>query len=355
MAIINRKKVLFFAPGSVGGSERMTVTIAKFLPLDRYEVKFVIVDQPGSAIEKFVPNGYSIIHLRLRNIWDFTILRMAKIMHEEKPNYVFCSLRYMAVHMIAAAKLIGGIECIVRSDNDMRRAKKFNVFLMKLTFPCCKWIIAQQDEMRQELLDFLPLKKENVITLQNPLDISTISKKLENAKNPFPTNEDVNYVWVGRFNLTKGQDILTKAFSLVKKKISNAHLYLVGSYDENTEVYKRVVATINSEKLQDSVHLVGYDNNPYRWMKYCSCFVLPSRFEGLPNALIEAMYIGSPVVATRCIPIIDRIVDNGKNGYVVESEDVEDLAKRMIDVLSLKKSPFVYHPAKPEDFVSLFS
>lgn len=350
----NKKKVLFFTPGSVGGSERMTVTIAKFLPLDRYNVKFVIVDQPGAAIEKFIPDSYPIIYLKLRNIWDFTILRMAKIMHKEKPDYVFCSLRYMAVHMIAAAKMVGGIECIVRSDNDMHRAKKHNVFLMKLTFPFCKWIIAQQDEMRQELLDWLPLKKEKVITLQNPLDITTIAKKIKNVRNPFPTDENVNYVWVGRFNLTKGQDILTKAFSLVKKRIVNAHLYLVGSYDVNSEVYRRVMTIINSEKMTDSVHLVGYDNNPYRWMKFCSCFVLPSRFEGLPNALVEAMYIGCPVVATRCIPIIDRIVDNGKNGYVVESENVEELARRMVDVLSLKKTPFIYHPAKPEDFINLF-
>lgn len=350
----NRRKVLFFTPPSVGGSERMTITIAKMLPTDEFEVKFVIVGKQGSDIEKFIPDKYVVIHLHLRSIWDFTVFRMAHIMRSEHPSVVFCSLRYMAVHMVAAAKLVGGIESIVRSDNDMRRAKKINLLLMRITFPWCKWIIAQQDEMRKELLDYLPLKDDHVITLQNPLDKETITKKLNNATSPYPNDGSVNYVWVARFKETKGQDVLVRAFNIVYKQQPNAHLYLVGAYDENSAYFKDIQLIISEGSTGGHVHFVGYDANPYRWMKYCNCFVLPSRYEGLPNALIEAMYLGAPVVATRCIPVIDRIVEDGKTGYIVDSEDVVSMAKRMIDAVSMCKVPFVYHSAKPEDFIQLF-
>ena len=102
------------------------------------------------------------------------------------------------------------------------------------------------------------------------------------------------------------------------------------------------------------MHFVGYDSNPYRWLKYADCYVMPSRFEGLPNSLIDAMYLGRPVVATRCIPVIDRIVKNGYNGIVVESENVNALAEGMKNAPSLKDYDMTYHPATCEDFISLF-
>ena len=81
---------------------------------------------------------------------------------------------------------------------------------------------------------------------------------------------------------------------------------------------------------------------------------MPSRFEGLPNSLIDAMYLGKPVVATRCIPVIDRIVKNDYNGIVVESENIDALAEGMKKATLLKDFEMTYHSATNEDFISLF-
>ena len=89
-------------------------------------------------------------------------------------------------------------------------------------------------------------------------------------------------------------------------------------------------------------------------MKYCDCFVLPSRIEGLPNVLIEAMYIGKPVVASVCIPVIDRMVENGYNGYKVQPEQPEQMATAMEKALLLKNFQMTFHLAEPKDFVKLF-
>ena len=99
---------------------------------------------------------------------------------------------------------------------------------------------------------------------------------------------------------------------------------------------------------------MGFHSNPYRWMKHADCYVMPSRFEGLPNSLIDAMFVGMPVVATRCIPVIDRIVKNGYNGIVVDSENVEALAEGMKKATLLKDFEMSYRPATSEDIVSLF-
>ena len=114
---------------------------------------------------------------------------------------------------------------------------------------------------------------------------------------------------------------------------------------------KSIITYIKNVCLDEYVHLVGYDSNPYRWMKYCDCFVLPSRFEGLPNALLEAMYLGRPVVAFRCLKIISNMICEGKNGYTCEIENPKELAKMMLEAVKLKNCNLIYKPASKEDFI----
>lgn len=70
--------------------------------------------------------------------------------------------------------------------------------------------------------------------------------------------------------------------------------------------------------------------------KNANCFVLPSRVEGLPNSLVDAMFLCRPVVATRCIPMIERMVEEGVNGYTVPVGDIELMADAMIKAINLK-------------------
>ena len=64
----SKRKVLFFLPPTVGGAERMTVTIAKMLPQDEFEVKFVVVGRSLGDIVKFIPDNYPIRLLQIRRI-----------------------------------------------------------------------------------------------------------------------------------------------------------------------------------------------------------------------------------------------------------------------------------------------
>lgn len=81
---------------------------------------------------------------------------------------------------------------------------------------------------------------------------------------------------------------------------------------------------------------------------------MPSRQEGLPNALIEAMYLRRPVVAALCIPIIGRIVKDGYNGYIAESENIISLASCMLKAPGLKHFKMTYQPAPKDSFIKVF-
>lgn len=348
-----KKKILFFLPGGTGGAERVSVTIAKFLPIEEWEVKFVIVDRKRGTIEKFIPNGIDVKFIKIRNIWDFVSFRIYALIKKEKPDFVFVSIFHLSPRVLVAAKLCG-VKAIVRSSNMLKDGLPYYKKLMlKYTYPWAYKVIAQQEEMRVELLNEFSLDPQRVLALQNPLDINSINAKIR-VPSPFRDVNQDRFVWVARIAYQKGQDILIKAFDIVRRKNPRAHLYLIGAYSEEDQFYQNIQQYIKDSKIEGFVHFMGFDENPYRWMYNCDCFVLPSRWEGLPNALIEATYLGKPAVSTKCLPIITRIINEGINGYTCERENPQDMANAMEKALKMTVVKQPYYSASPEDFVNLF-
>lgn len=350
-----RKKVLFFLPSTTGGAERMTITIAKMLPRDKYEVIFIIVSQTLGTIVDFVPAEYKVIHIKIRNIWCGATAKIVHAIKEEKANIVFGSLLYLNARLIVAAKLCG-VKVIVRNNIDLYNARPSNRILAKITYRWADAVIAQQEEMRGEILSVLKLREEKVIVLHNPIDTQLIDKKVKEPSPYSPTLKDnTKYVWAARFSEEKCQDLLIRAFQLVTEKDTSAHLFLIGKCDFSIPYCKALRNLATELNLTDRVHFVGFETNPYKWIRHADVYVMPSRKEGLPNSLVEAMYLGKPIVATRCIPVIDRIVADKYNGYLVQPDDAVGLAEAMLKAPKLKDYKMTYHPAEKEDFIKLFN
>lgn len=347
------KKVLFFLNSNVGGAERITLTIAKMFPTEQYEVHIVVVDKTYGDIKKFIPEEFSKHLIRIKNIWDFTTVRLCKLLYKQRPYAVFCSKPYISIRLLIAAKIVGGIKVIVRNSNYIGTFQKYVVKMIGFTYKWADHIILQQQDMLNEFVQEMPHLKEKCLALTNPLDLCNIETK-RYGKNPYPMNGAINYLWVSRIAYTKGHDILITAFAKVHSKNKYTHLYLVGDIDCGKDYLDKLHKTISDNNLQEYVHFVGFDENPYCWMQNCHCFVLPSRIEGLPNSLIEAMYMNRPVVATLCVPIIKEIIKNGENGYVVPSEDVDTMAIAMLKAIDLRNCTPTYMPSSKEDFLRLF-
>lgn len=351
-----KRKVLFCVPPNVGGAERVTLTIAKLLDREKYDVKVVIVGRTKGEIETFIPPNTGVIHIYVRNIWDFLILKLIKLIKKEKPTHVFSSLHYLSIRIIIATKFFKNIKSVIRSDNYLSTLRKHSLFQVLHTFPWADILIAQQEEMQEEMQIAFSRYNKNIKVhcLHNPIDVESI-ERLKNADSPYLDNKEIRFVWTARYSKNKGQDLLIRAFKIVHANIANAHLYLVGKVVENDPYIMEIRQFLEQNNLTHCVHMVGFDKNPYRWIKHADCFVLPSRIEGLPNALIEAMYLGKPVVATKCIPIIERIVKDGYNGILTEIDDAKSLSDGMMKALSLRNYKMTYKPSNETDFITLFN
>ena len=109
---------------------------------------------------------------------------------------------------------------------------------------------------------------------------------------------------VGRLSKQKGQKYLIEAFSKVVKEVVDAKLIILGK----GELEEELNAKIKTLNLEDNVFLLGHKDNPYIYMDKANSFVLSSFFEGMPNALLEAMYVGLPIISTDCVSGVREII-----------------------------------------------
>ena len=346
-----KKRILIFTPGAVGGAERMAVTIGRMLPRESYDVEFVICGTLKS-IENILPEGYKVDRIAFHNKYCFATLRIWWKIVTSRADIVFSSLAFINYRVILAAKF-SNAKIIIRSSNMIGNYKRSSQRYCRMIYPLADILIAQQEDMRQEMSRLLHVGLDRIYALNNPLD-TVMLDKAENSISPFTDANAINYVNVARINQVKAQDVAIKAMAIVRRKMSNAHLYFVGGYEENDSYYKELCDMVKSKDLQDCIHFIGYDKNPYRWIKNCHCFVFPSRIEGLPNALVEASYLGVPCVAAKCLNIVSDIVKDGYNGYTTAVEDVEALADGMVKAIKLVGFEMTYHPSNKKDFIDVF-
>ena len=347
-----KQKVLFCVPPSCGGAERVTLTIAKQLDREKFDIKIVIIGKTTGDIKQFIPDYMNIIHVKVRNIWDFTTLRLAKIFKQESPNVVFCSLMYLNVRVILAAYLHGGIKIIVRNNNSLSHLRMHEALMVRKTYGLADSIILQTEEMKDDIQSKIKHIDNKLKVISNPIDIELIKRSVTCSKNPF-SDELINYVYVGRIHYVKGIDILIHSFASVVKYNSKVRLYIVGKYSCTDKYYQSLLNLISTLNLEEYIIWIGFTNNPYQFISKANCIVLSSRTEGLPNVILDAMWLQIPVVVTKSVPVIERIVTE-KYGYTVDVNDIKNFSEAMIKAIKMDKPPR-YIPQSNNEFIELFN
>lgn len=351
------KKVLFFIQNGVGGAERMTVNIAKLLDSNSFDLTFCKICFPfatqNGRIDDFIPKGVKLTNIFWNSQTGF-IRQLYKMIKITKPDVVFASTMPYNQRLMLLKPLFPQVKFVIRNDNYLFTLSKIKKLALKYTYRNASLIVAQTEEMRDEFID-LGLNPDKIKVLHNFIDTDLISCKA-NEENPFHDNNEIRFVAVGRFARQKGYDLLIDAFKLVCQRLNNAHLYIIGDNNKwEGNVYPDLLEQIKQNGLVDKVHFTGYTDNPYKYIKNASAFVLSSRYEGLPNVLIEAQFLNIPSAAFACIPIIKRMIKDGENGYIAKAENPASLADAMIKAIDLKNVEEIYKPSSKEDFISLFN
>ncbi len=130
-----------------------------------------------------------------------------------------------------------------------------------------------------------------------------------------PNPEEINFVTMGRMSTEKNHSTLIRAFAKFNKECPKSKLYIIGDGPLREEVKK----TIEDCQIGDNVILTGNLMNPFKLMSKCSCFVLPSLYEGQPMVLLEARVVGLPIVVSDFSSVKDCLIENGQ--YLIKSDE----------------------------------
>ncbi|WP_283153415.1 glycosyltransferase [Guptibacillus hwajinpoensis] len=170
-------------------------------------------------------------------------------------------------------------------------------FIDKWTYQKADKVISVSKVIAQGAEKIFSIEKSKSEVLYNPYDVEYIGEKAKEEINEVDIqNNKINIISVGRLVNQKGFNHLIKAFSIVINEFPEAKLYIVGKGNKEKDI-KKLISDLD---LTDNIVLLGGQDNPYKYMEMADLYVLSSISEGFPNALVESMSVGLPVLAVDC-------------------------------------------------------
>lgn len=194
-------------------------------------------------------------------------------------------------------------------------------------------ILAISDAARQEISEQAGF--ESKVTIVNvPVSVERFINATDSGvRSEFNLKTtDTVITAIGHFLEVKGWDVAVKAFVKVLQEIPNAKLLLVGK-KTSERYFKKICGLVEEYELGEHVIFAGNRSDIPDILKATDLFILPSRSEGTPAALIEAMAVGVPCIATDTGGI-PEVIEDGQNGFLFQRENADELAKKMITVIS---------------------
>lgn len=335
---MKKTKILFFLPNlQGGGAERVTVNMIRQLNTELFDIHLAIVNYVGDYIE-LIPENIMVHKLNTKKT-IFSIFKLRNVIKNISPNIVYSTLFNANIILnLALINLKKKPKIVLRSPNspkltlENRQLNFIMKFLLERAYEQADLILAQTPEMKKEISKYHNINEKNIQVFLNPLDTELIEKKTKNIENPFDINR-VNVVAAGRLTRQKGFDILVESFKHIVDKDDNYFLHIIGDDDGEKEKIQQLIYDLS---LENNIKLWGFQKNPYQFFYYADIFVLSSRWEGLPNTVLENLYLKKPVVVTKCIPFMEQLVHENKNGKLVDVEDSIQLAHAILNYTSIE-------------------
>lgn len=341
------KRIAIFLPSlDGGGAERAMVGLANGLNAAGEPVDLVLARAKGPYLAE-VSSGIRIIDLQSDRALS-ALLPLVRYFRRERPRIMMAVMTHVALVAIVARMLarvavpllvserisLAGTRSLTRSWSSWIMSKG-----VQTLYPRADRIVAVSEALADELRAALKVAPGKVQVLYNPV-ISPGFDELGDQPADHPWFQETTAIPVifaaGRLHAQKGFDTLIEAFARVHR-IRRARLLILGEGTDRAAL----VRMAEDLDVAGDVDFPGFAVNPFPAMKRANLVVLSSRFEGLPNVLIQAMACGIPVVATNCPTGPGEILENGKWGRLVPVDDVAEMAAAISASLSAQDHPDV--------------
>lgn len=337
-----RKRVLFLVPsfaGGGGGAERVFSVLLDHLDRTRFEPHLALA-QARSVLLEGIPRDVVVHHLKVSRM-RYALPAIVRLAWKIRPQTILSTVVHLNVMLVLAKPTLPGhIKLVLREattpslfiSHDTRHPRIWK-WLYRHVYRRADQIICLSDTMMDDFVEHFGLPQEKLVRIYNPVDANMIRRLVEASGSPY-SGPGPHLVAAGRLRREKGFDLLLEAMPAVLGRFPEARLTILGEGPLEAELKEQA----GRLGVTDHVDFPGFVPNPWPHFRHAGVFVLPSRFEGLPNALLEALVLGTPAVASECTGAIRELQPVGGRMLLVPPEDAGALAQAIISVCEMPKA-----------------
>ncbi len=321
------KNIIFYIPSIEGGGvEKNFHLLIKYLPKKIGKIHIITADKRNNNsknIKYICPNSnywnkknrilknMICIYLLIKNFWS-----TKAVIFSFQSN----------ITTIIISKILG-FKILIRLNTSLNKYLKnfFKKIIFKFFYSLSDIIIVNSKFFQKELNE-VNLKSHLIYNLSD-------DKKKRKKLNFFKKFNGLKILNIGRLTDQKDQITLIKSLEILKKKNTNFRCCIIG----RGSFRNILINKIKRLKLEKNIKLVGFKNNAEYYISESDIFVLSSKFEGLPNVLIEAQKYATPIISSNCPTGPNEILMNGKLGELFPVGNYNVLANKLLNFLKDKK------------------
>jgi glycosyltransferase involved in cell wall biosynthesis len=343
----DRPRVLLLIPHlGGGGAEQVTAMLARGLSHNKYELHLVLVTQDNPEA-KSLPPGITVHALgacRVRSA-PFQLLRLIRHL---KPNLLLSGMAHLNFLVLLLRPFLSiRTHILVRQNGTVSAAlasaphPRFTRFLYRVLYRRADYVICQTTAMAKDMRDEVGVQDKQLAVLANPLDVENLRATSESSsKVGRQSNSSVpRLLAMGRLAHEKGFDLLLHSFATVREAFPDAQLLIAGSGPEELALK----AQCSQLGLGSDVSFLGHVEHPCTLFPGAKLFVLSSRQDAMPNALLEAAACGLPIVATPASQGLVDLLRDQTGVWLAEDTTAQALSVALLQALN-QLSPALRFP-----------
>ena len=280
-----------------GGAEQVTALLARNLSEEKYELHLGLMTQADGGAEPLPPwvtvHGFNAHRVRA------CAFRLLRLVWRIRPEVIVSGMAHLNFLVLLLRPLLPRqTRIVVRQNSTVSSALAFGDLpawtglMYCVLYRQANRVICQSRAMAEDICREIDIPNERLAVLANPVEVDAIREAAQHTVN-HRTGPGTHLLALGRLSREKGFDLLLHAFAIVRERFPDARLDLAGEGPQANTLRTQCHAL----GLDVAVRFLGQVEVPAAIFSGASVFVLPSRHEGLPNALLEAAASGLPIVA----------------------------------------------------------
>ncbi len=309
------KKILLFTSSlNYGGAENQVLKIFNALSVNN-EVKIVI------AKNSIISNPEIIQLSSNKTILSF--FKFLRYANSFKPDVILSTLPVPNLIAAISKLFINKKTIIINREANFNDDKLLSRIIFRISSLFSDIHIFNSQSVMNFYSSKYPKIKHKFFKVNN-----IVSKTYRKASEPLDeltkNKASIKFLSVARLEHQKGVDILIEAFNQIRA--NSAELFILGEGSQYEQ--------LKNLRTNKNIHFLGYKNNALDFINNCDIYVQPSRKEGMPNSLLEAILLNKICLVSNCIGGSEEVVQKYTDGLVFKSEDINDLAKKIEILLS---------------------